>query len=316
MDYRLNLFTKNAKFFKLEISFKDLDTTTYNLSLDTLRDKNGTKILDHRRNAYQLVVNSPIALDTESMQRIYNEVKRSVKGIFEITPRYVDIVTQSRYPHQTFTNCFEQFGRNILCSNYPSNEIQDVLDDYIDTKDIKRLNYEGDVVKLIPEQEVFRLTDIRLKDTFPSVHCVLKNDCMDIFENILDHKRDELTVYIIHDDYVSLSAHVGYIQTYDNLIVWFVSGHILIPNLNERQRHFDPIIKCMTKINTSNLLERFQEVLKALNFITVSVAYNKSIYSYESQTLVFIGEFPGDAVTIDIKEKYLSCIQNEPTEAD
>lgn len=313
MDYRLNLFTKLDDFFQLEISFKDLDTTTYPMQLFAMQDENGVKIYDHRRNAYQLVLRSPIPLDQDSLQKIYNEIKRSVKNIFEITPRFVDVVSLSQY-RAPFSACFEKFGRNILCSKYRDDEIQDnTAADFIDTNGIKRLNYDGPIVRLNPEQEVFRLSDIRHKDTFPSVHCVLKDDHVHVLENTLDHKRNEQTVFVVHDDYIALSPHVGFIQTYDNLFVWFVSGHILVPNLNEREIHFDPDIKHMTKINTTFLLERFQEVLKTLNFVTLSTIPDTSIYSFEARTLVFIGDFPGDAVTTDIKEKYLSCIQNEPT---
>lgn len=313
MEYRLNLYTKNPDFFEIAISFTDLDNTDYDIRLHTIRDQNGAKIHDKRRNAYQLVLTSPIVLDEESIKRIYNEIKRTVKNIFEITHRYIDIVSESRYDNCQFSDCFNRFGKNILCSEYPGNEIQDVTRHLVEISEIKRLNYDGQVVKVMPKQEVFRLSDIIHKDTFPNVHCVLKDGYMNILENTLDHKRNERTVFTIGDDYVALSPHVGYIQTYDNLYVWFVSAHVLIPNLFERIKHFDPDIKCMTNINTTNLLERFQEVLKALNFVTVSTVHNRCIYSYEAQTLVFIGDFPGDVVTVDIKEKYLACMQHEST---
>jgi hypothetical protein len=313
MEYRLNLYTDNPDFFEIAISFTDLDNTDYDIRLHTLRNENGAKIRDKRRNAYQLMLTSPVPLDQESMKRIYNEIKRTVKKVFEITPRYIDIVSESQYDNTQFSDCFERFGRNILCSEYPNNDIQDITTDLVETSEIKRLNYDGQIVKLNPKQEVFRISDIIHKDTFPSVHCALKDGYMNILENTLDHKRNEHTVFTISDDYIALSPHVGYIQTYDDLFVWFVSTHVLVPNLAERRKHFDPEIKCMTKINTANLLERFQEVLKALNFITISTVYNRCIYSYESRTLVFIGDFPGDVVTIDIKEKYLACIHHEPT---
>ena len=312
MEYRLNLYTKNPGFFEIAISFTDVDNTDYDIWLHTIQDKNNVKIHDKRRDAYQLVLASPIVLDAESIKRIYNEIKRTVKNVLEITPRYVDIVTESQYDNLQFSDCFDRFGRNILCSEYPDNEIQNVTRDLVQINEIKRLNYEdGRVVKLSPKQEVFRLSDITRKDTFPSVHCVLKDGYMNILQNTLDHKRNEHTVFTINDDYVALSPHVGYIQTYDDLYVWFVSAHVLVPNLTERIKHFDPDIKCMTKINTTNLLERFQEVLKTLNFVTVSTVHNRCIYSYEAQTLVFIGDFPVDVVTIDIKEKYLACMQHD-----
>jgi hypothetical protein len=316
MEYRLNLFTKDEDFFEIAISFTDVDNTDYDIRLHTLRAENGSKIFDKRRNAYQLMLTSPIALDQESLRKIYNEIKRTIKHVFEITPRYIDVIVESRYADCQFSECFERFGRNILCSEYPNNEIQDISDNLIDINEIKHLNYNGPIIKLNPKQEVFRLSDIIHKDTFPNVHCVLRDGYMNILENTLDHKRNEHTIYTIGDEYIALSPHVGYIQTHDDLFVWFVSAHVLVPNLIERRRHFDPEVKYMTKIDTTNLLERFQEVLKALNFITVSTVHNRSIYSYESQTLVFIGDFPGDVVTIDIKEKYLACIQNEPTISD
>lgn len=311
MEYRLNLYTPNSKFFQIEIAFKDVDTTTYPLSLYPMQDENGVKIYDTRRNGYQLILRSPIPLDEDSLTKIYNEIKRSVtKDIFEVTPRFVEILSKSQYD-MTFSDCFEKFGQNILCSRYPNNNIEKLTNDFIECKIIKRLNYDGPIIQVNPEQEVFRLSHICHKDVFPNVHCVLQDNIMNVFENTLDHKRTEQTVYVIHDDYISLSPHVGYIQTRDDLFVWFVSSHILVANLSERQTQFDPTYKYMTKINTSNLLERFQEILRTLNFITVSTIYNRSIYSYESRTLVFIGDFPGDAVTSDIKEKYLSFIQNE-----
>lgn len=316
MDYRLNFYTKLEDFYQLEISFQDTDTVTYPLSLFVLHDDNGNKIFDHRRYAYQLILRSPIILDEDSLEKIYKEIRRTVKNIFEITPHYVDVVSLTQ-DKSTFSECFETFGRNILCSLYNNEDIQNVTSpDFITTNHIKRLNYDGPIVQLNPEQEVFRISDIRHKDVFPRIHCVLKEDTLHILENILDHKRNELTLYVIGDDYIALSPHVGFLQTVDNLFIWFVSSYILVPNLSERQRHFDPDIKHMTKINTTYLLERFQEVLKELNFVTINTIHNKSIYSFEGDTLVFIGEFPGDVVTTDIKEKFLSAIQNDSNMSD
>lgn len=309
--YVLNLFTQREDFFRIEISFKDLDMTTYRMGLLPLHDQKMNYIFNHRQNAYQLALQSPIPLSPSSIEKIYKEIKQNVKDIYEIKPRFIDVVSLSQFDG-TFSDCYKMYNNNILCSNYRFPQIEDVTNqDFIDTTHIKRLDYTGPLVQLNPEQEVFRLSDIRYKDTFPNVHCVRKNGVIHILENTLDHKTYEKTVYVIHDDYIALTPHAGFIQTHDNLFVWFVSIHILVPNLAERRTAFDPDIKHVSKINTSVVLERFQEILQTLNFVTASIIHNKSIYSFETGTLVFIGHFPGDAVTTKIRENYLACLKNE-----
>lgn len=310
MDYRLHLYTKTREFFDISILFTDTDGQQNTLNLY----KN--KQYDYRRHGYQLILSSPIQFNEENLLKIVDEIKRSVPKIFIVVPNLVDISTIVL--EKSISECYEAFGENVLYSVYNYNHIRNIID-FGDTKHIKQFEHNDNVISVDPDQEVVRLSNIRVKDIFPSAHCIQKNwlsnnnNNIHLTFNTLNHLHFEHTILVVGDNYVSLSPHVGYIEERDNLVIWLVSEYILVPNLFEREPSFDPEEKFMTEINTEILLERFQEVVKELGFVSVSVIPNKTMYTFESRTLVFIGDFPGDVVSRGIHRNYLLYKRNEPT---
>lgn len=310
MEYRLNLYTTKHDFIDLKLKLINTDVDQYTLNVGILTDEYKNKIFDHRREGYQLILNSLIPLNDDDLVRVYNEIKGSVEDVMEVIPSFVDI--QSEFVCDWgFDKCYEVFDENILCSVYNDNDLRAILD-FNDENHIKRSLNEN-IVKIDPKQEVFRVSNIRKKDIFPSSHCVKKSGMTYIGHNFLDLKHTERTLLVVGQNYISLSPHVGYLE-YDDLVIWMVSEHILVQSVWDRTRDFDGVQKYMCEIDTTNLLEYFQEVINELGFVHVSIVPNKSLYSVESGTVIFIGDFPGDAVTPTIHKKYLQFKADESSD--
>jgi len=311
MNYRLNLLTKRDDVFNIGISFTSTNAIQFTIQLSCLKDENGVNIFDFRRGGYPLVLISPFDLDATDLEKIHSEILKDVKGVFQHTPKQVDVISKS-ISNETFSTLFSQFGSNALCSSYPNNYIHN-LTDFIETLPIKRLlgNDDSTILTLDPDQTVFRLSDIRNRNIFPNINLILRDGYIHVLENVLSHNQFEKTLYLINlDSYVSLSPHVGYIETPDSLCIWMVSAHILAGDISNRTNTFDPDIKHNVEINTTLLIDAFQRILEELKFISIAIIENRSIYSYENETIVFIGDFPGDIVTSKLKQNYLDCIKH------
>lgn len=307
--YRLNFYTKNKNFIDVNVSFIDTYAEQYTLTLSILTDGNGNKIYAPRKDGYPLVLTCPITFDEENLRLILAEIETQVRDMKRFVPRYVDVVCEN-VPYNLL-ECYELYNENILCSVYPDNCIDNFID--IENRHIKRFEEDKTVIRMEPDQEVFRMCNIRKKDIFPCVNCIRQFDNTYVTFNALDLKYNEHTMLVMGDNFVSLSPHVGYLEFDDNLVVWLVSEHILVRDVYNRDIDFDVVEKHMGKIDTVNLMERFQEVIKDIGFICVAEIPNTSLYSYEFETLVFIGDFPGDVVSTAIHQKYLSYKNYEST---
>lgn len=306
MEYNLTLLTNNTQLHNTSILFTTKDVEQFTIKLMLLSDHNGINIYDHRRSGYQLVLQSPIELEFNDIEKVQNEVlKQFPNDVIQYTPKLIDVATKVIINNKSIIDLYNNFNSNVLCSAYSDNV------NVIETVSrMKRLNMnEDEVVQIDPMQTVFRLSDIRKRNIFPNINFIIKGNSVHVLENVLTHMSFEKTVYSIgYDSYVSLSPHVGFIETKQGLIVWFVSQHIIVSDMDNRVNAFDPVIKHNTNINTNLLIKNFQDVLDDFNFVSISIIENRSIYSFEDDVLIFIGDFPGDAVTSTIKDKYQKCI--------
>ena len=297
--YLTNVYSKNARPFTYNIKLEETGADVVFILAQLHKDG---RRMDVRRGAYVIELLSMVEISRQNLNNILTSLNNyDVENFKQIFPTKYDVsnVTETQ---MSLEEAFEQFGA-ILYSHYPSNYIYNSA---YPISCVRMLNNKK--ISIDPDQEVIMFS--KLRNHSPNIEYNLisfgKYENY-LARNTLMHMKGEPIVFVVDDDYVALSANCGYIQ-YNNTLVWLISKHILVSNINDRTSSFDAEI---LHSNVQNALPDFKNMLLYYNVLSTITTDDESIYTYDNNTevLYFVGNFPCQQTDPAIERIYIETIK-------
>jgi hypothetical protein len=305
-EYLTEIFTRQPIEYKYVIQITTTDGEQFEIYATPLLhdDKILKPVYDVKTKGYPLVLNSPRSLGTAEIKKTTTEILRGNNRFIQKTFKLFDIINVFKLDEfADLDNVFAVIP-NLLFSNYSQMLI-------VDSENMTFVEMMNPVeLKLDQNQEVIRFCQFNLRNEAPEYNLVYQNGKSFLLRNTLYLSPNEYTVYIMGANYFSINAHCGYIKV-GTLIVWVVSTHILIRNIDDAGRDYR-FVGHVT--NVLPLIGAFKSICNMYQMVEISIHNPSSMYSYDEQnkTILFLGDFPMNFVSIDLQTIY-STTKNAQT---